>query len=96
MTGVPDLNRPAFSKLAKALRKKGYSVVSPPELDKDEPQRSWEGCLRRDIKYLMRCEAIATLPNWKKSKGALLEVYIGRALSYPIHPATRYLKRRHK
>lgn len=96
MTGVPDLNRPAFNKMAKALRKKGYSVVNPPELDKNEPQRSWEGCLKRDIKHLMECREIATLPGWKQSKGAMLEVYIGKVLRYPIHPAMRYLKRRHK
>lgn len=96
MTGVADLNRPAFAKAAKALRKKGYSVISPPELDRNEPQRSWEGCLRRDIKHLMNCKAIATLPSWTKSRGALLEVYIGKALKYSIHPVGRYLKRRKK
>ncbi len=96
MTGVADLNRPAFAKMAKALRKKGYSTISPPELDKNEPQRSWEGCLRRDIKHLMACKAIATLPRWTKSRGALLEVYIGKALKMPIHPATKYVKRRKK
>lgn len=94
MTGVPDLNRPAFNKMAKALRYLGYSVVNPPELDLNEPQRSWEGCLRRDIKHLMNCKAIATLPRWNKSKGALLEVFIGKALSYPIKSADHYLKSR--
>lgn len=94
MTGVPDLNRPAFTKAAKALRKKGYSVVNPPELDKNDPQRSWEGCLRRDISHEMKCKAIATLPRWKKSRGANLEIYIGKSLKLPIHPVSHYLKRR--
>jgi hypothetical protein len=93
MTGLVDLNRPAFSKAAKALRKKGYRVVNPPELDKNEPQRSWEGCLRRDIKHLMECQAVATLPQWKKSRGANLEIYIARALSFPIHRVGYYLRR---
>jgi Domain of unknown function (DUF4406) len=94
MTGLLDLNRPAFNKAAKLLRSKGYKVINPPELDKDEPQRSWEGCLRRDIRHLMSCDLIATLPGWKKSKGANLEIYIGKALSIPIHPVKYYRRRK--
>ena len=96
MSGLPDLNRPAFNKAAKALRKKGYQVVNPPELDYNEPKRSWEDCLKRDIKHLMKCKEIATLQGWKKSRGANLEVYIGKALKYPVHPVEYYLKRRIK
>lgn len=94
MTGLPNLNRPAFSKAAKMLRKKGYTCISPPELDKNEPQRSWEGCLRRDIKKEMNCKGIATLRGWKKSRGANLEISIARALSMPVRPVTYWLKRR--
>lgn len=91
MTGLPNLNREAFNKAAKALRTKGYKVVNPPELDRNEPQRSWEGCLRRDIKHLMECEIVATLPRWTKSKGANLEIYIAKMLKYKIHPVNYYL-----
>ena len=94
MTGIKDLNRPLFNKLAKALRKRGYKVVNPPELDLSSPQRTWEGCLRRDIVQLMGCDKIATLPGWKKSRGANLEVYIGKALGYPIKTAVYWLNRR--
>ena len=92
MSGLPDLNKPAFFKAAKLLRKKGYTVINPPELDYNEPQRSWEGCLRRDIKWLVKCKNIATLPRWTKSRGANLEIYIGRALKYKVHPVEYYLK----
>lgn len=85
MTGVKELNKPAFEEAAKKLRKKGYSVVNPHDLDKKEPRRTWEDCLRRDIRYEMGCVAIATLPGWKHSKGALLEVYIGKALKFSVH-----------
>lgn len=91
MTGLPNLNREAFNRAAKALRLKGYKVVNPPELDKNNPQRSWEGCLRRDITELMECDKIATLPRWKRSRGATLEVYIGKALKYEIRPVRYYL-----
>ena len=34
MTGLPDLNRPAFHAAAQALRARGYTVISPPEVDR--------------------------------------------------------------
>jgi hypothetical protein len=94
MTGVKDLNKPVFEVAAKRLRKTGYKVVNPHDLDKKEPRRAWEDCLRRDIRHEMSCSAIATLPRWKNSRGANLEVYIGRALKYPVRTVTYWLKRR--
>lgn len=91
MTGIKDHNIPAFNKAAGELRRAGYQVVNPPELDLKDPQRTWEGCLRRDIKHEMSCEEIATLPGWKKSRGANLEIYIGKALSMPVHSVSYYL-----
>jgi Domain of unknown function (DUF4406) len=94
MTGLPNLNREAFNAAAKTLRKKGYKVINPPELDKNEPQRSWEACLKRDIRYLLQCDKVATLPGWKKSKGANLEVYIAKQLKYLIRPYTYFRNKR--
>jgi hypothetical protein len=94
MSGIKHKNFPAFMKAALQLRKKGYQVINPAELDIGEPRDTWEACLRRDIREEMRCKAIATLPNWKKSRGARLEVYIARKLAWPIHSIEYYLKRR--
>ena len=66
MSFVKDLNKPAFEEAAKKLRRRGYRVVNPHDLDKQEPKRTWEDCLRRDIKKEMECAGIATLPRWKK------------------------------
>lgn len=92
MTGVPDLNRPAFNAAAKALRSAGYAVVNPPELDRNEPRTTWKECLQRDIRHMMLCGAVATLPNWTKSRGANLEIYVGKKLSYPVHTVGYWLK----
>jgi hypothetical protein len=96
MTGVPYKNFPAFIKASQALRKAEYKVVSPHELETKDVRFTWENCMRRDIKHLMKCSAIATLPRWKKSRGANLEIYIGKALKYPVHTVNYYLKRRLK
>ncbi len=94
MTGYVNKNFPAFMKAALELRKKGYVVINPAELDIGEPRSTWEECLRRDIREEMKCSGVATLPGWRESRGASLEVYIGKALGWPIAPVWRWLKRR--
>lgn len=93
MTGIKDLNVPAFTHAAKLLRKAGYVVINPPELDDNEHMDTWEGCLRRDLRYVVECDAIATLPRWTKSRGANLEIHVGRALSMPVHTVAWFLRR---
>lgn len=82
MTGMPDLNFPAFHKAAASLRASGYRVVNPAELDEADAgeEMSWEQYLRRDIRALMDCTHIALLPGWERSKGAKLEKHIADAL----------------
>jgi len=92
MTGIKDKNFPAFNKASKALRKKGYQVVNPAELDMQHPRQTWAECLRRDIVAEMRCNGVATLPGWKRSRGAQLEVYIAEALNWPVHSVNYYLR----
>jgi len=78
MTGYPKHNYPAFEQATKKLRKKGYDVISPAELDEDGQSLTWTNCLIRDILFLLTCRYIGTLPGWTKSKGASLEIHIGK------------------
>lgn len=74
MTGMPELNFPAFHAAAAYLRAQGYRVINPAELDEgDTEPMSWAGYMRRDIKALMDCDLIAMLPDWERSKGATIE-----------------------
>ena len=91
MTGLPKHNFPAFSKATKKLRKLGYKVISPAELDKGKKQLTWNKCLRRDLIQVVKVDAIATLLGWKDSKGANLEVYVGKELNMPIHTVSYYI-----
>ena len=94
MTGYPRKNFPAFWRAKTVLLNAGYVIISPADLDVFAPEDTWEECLRRDIKSEMLCEGIATLPGWKKSKGAQLEVYIAKALKWPVHSVSYWLHRR--
>lgn len=79
MTGLPDLNFPAFHQAAASLRASGYEVINPAEINAD-PAAGWNACMRADIAQLVTCDAIALLPGFEKSKGATLERHIARAL----------------
>jgi len=98
MTGIPEHNYPAFNKAARELRKVGYEVVNPAELD-GETEIPWEDCLRRDLHEIVGClkskngcKGIATLSGWKDSKGATLEVFVAKELRLPVYPVEHFLE----
>lgn len=83
MTGLPDLNFPAFHEAARILRAAGHEVVNPAEINAD-PTAGWVDCMRADIRELVTCEAICLLPGWEKSRGAILESVIARELDFEV------------
>jgi hypothetical protein len=82
MTGLKDKNFPAFHAAAAALRTEGLEVVSPAEINAGVEHEGWEACMRRDLAHLVTCHAIYLLHGWARSRGALLEVSIGRELGF--------------
>ena len=82
MTNMLDLNFPLFHTTAASLREAGHTVINPAELNPDPG--TWSECMRRDIKALMGCDTVATLPGWQDSRGASLEVHIGKALGMRV------------
>lgn len=85
MTGYPEFNYPAFNAAARQLRMHGYLVVNPAELDTDT-SKEWHHYMRNDIRELVDCDEIVTLPGWEKSRGATLEVFIGTQLGMSVKP----------
>lgn len=90
MTGMPNLNFPAFNEAAQRLRLAGYTVINPVELNPD-PATSWTQCMRNDIKALCDCDAVALLPGWENSQGAHLEVHIGHRLGLRVSTVEKLL-----
>jgi len=82
MTSMLDLNFPLFHATADRLRAAGHTVINPAELN-PEPG-TWSECMRRDIAALMDCDTVATLPGWQDSRGASLEVHIGKELGMKV------------
>lgn len=83
MTGLPDLNFPAFHAAAAYLRGLGYPVESPAEINAD-PAAGWVECMKLDIVALVQCERIYLLHGWQLSRGARLEFDIATALSLDV------------
>jgi hypothetical protein len=83
MTGLPDLNFPAFHRDAAWLRGRGYEIVNPAEVNPD-PTAKWADCMKQDIAELVNCLGVFMMPGWEKSKGARLEHYIATMLEMKI------------
>lgn len=83
MTGMPDLNFPAFHGEACWLRAMGNEVVNPAEINADSSAK-WEDCMRADIAQLVTCGRIHMLSGWEKSRGATLEHHIAVSLGMEI------------
>ena len=84
MTGYPAFNYPAFNKLAKELRVAGHEVINPAENFGGEDGRPRVDYMRLDIAHVLSATHVMVLPGWESSRGASLEVEIGRELGLPI------------
>lgn len=96
MTGIPEYNYPAFLRAAQRLRDKGFAVLSPLDVDKEivpgASKPAWEWYMRRTIKMLMDADAVALLPDWESSKGAVIEWELARTLGMDIRPIHEWLR----
>jgi hypothetical protein len=83
MSGLPDLNFPAFHAAAAKLRAEGHDVVNPAEIDIPHPG-DWLAAMRADIRELVTCDAIYCLDGWWNSRGARLERKIAEGLGLEV------------
>jgi len=83
MSGLPELNFPAFHAEAARLRALGHTAINPAEINPDKAM-SWSDCMRTDIAALVTCDSIHLLPGWGQSKGAALEHHIAERLGMTV------------
>lgn len=88
MTGIENLNYPAFAEAAALLRASNYHVENPAE---NPEQTSWEGYMRLSIMQMLSCDAVALLPGWENSRGARMEHDIADELGIPCLPVNQIL-----
>ena len=91
MTGLPELNHPAFRAAAHDLAEAGYAVLDPSRHGGSEPGRTYESYLRMGLRDVLECDAVAVLDGWEMSRGARAEVGVAQALSMPVRPVAEWL-----
>jgi hypothetical protein len=87
MTGREDHNFPAFNAAAERFRRAGWEVADPSKNFGGRTDLPRESYIRADVILLARCDAIAMLPGWQSSRGALLEHAIARELKMDVYDA---------
>ena len=85
MTGIPELNFPAFHAAAAQLRSYGHEVVNPAELNPGTG-KTWAECMRVDIAQLVTCDAVVLLPGYERSRGAMIERDLALKLEMRVVP----------
>lgn len=82
MSGHPDFNRPAFYEAADRLEQRGYRILSP-ALIRIPGNPEWADWMKPALTLMFDADAICLLPDWNRSRGALLEHYLARELGMP-------------
>jgi hypothetical protein len=59
------------------------SIFNPADTDWPEDVK-WEKCFKYDLKFLMDSDCLVLLPNWRKSRGAKLEIHVAKALGIRV------------
>ena len=96
MSGIPDLNKPAFDEAKKHLESYRAIVVNPHDVGKEaewhpgfremSDGEKWEIYLRYDLAAMLMCDMVCALDGWENSRGALLEVNTAKAVGIPVMP----------
>ncbi len=87
MSGYKDNNHPLFYEVAKKWRDCGWSVFCPAENNNGLPQSSYRHAMKDDLIEVLNSDAIALLPGWLESRGARLEVDLGKLIDCYFYDA---------
>ena len=100
MRGLKDFNFPAFDDGQSFLESLGHKVFSPAQQDRlrgfnlmgrtghedvSEFGMNIRETLAMDTEFIaLEADAVALLPGWERSNGALAEMYLARAVGIPV------------
>ena len=89
MTGIEDLNFPAFHFAEKVLKSVAQQFSTHIEVENPAswglPAEPYEDCIKFAITKLMdNCKYVIALEGWENSKGANAEIAVAIALGIPV------------
>ncbi len=85
MSGLPDNNHSDFLRAASNLRACGYCVFNPAGLFGGLQIMHRRQYQRANLNSLMKSAALAALPGYELSAGALLELAVATELAIPTY-----------
>ena len=95
-SGRDDHNYPTFHAAADRLRGLGWDVLNPADIDAQHnttgEHQSWDWYMRHAIRMVALADAIALLPGWGASRGAIIEYGIGTGLKIPTRTLNAWLE----
>ena len=92
MTGRPEFNRPAFMEASSALEQAGHEVLNPAAMIDHHDDWAWSDYMRCAVTIMMAANAVALLPGWEGSRGALIEKHLAELLGIPAKPIERWVE----
>ena len=90
MTGYPEYNWPKFKAATKYFRDQGMKVVCPTENGSIPDVTHYQECIKNSLRTLIEANAIAMLPGWLGSKGAMIEAKLAVAMGYKTYLVTEH------
>lgn len=100
ITGIENDNRDEFKMYSKKFSDLGFETINPHDLfTKEEVEdlkircfikneitenEMWVIFMKKDLPEMFKCDFVAVLKNWNKSKGANLEVHNAKELYMPV------------
>lgn len=89
MTGIDQENLHAFLEAKEFFEAKGFEVIIPHDIAKEHQELEYGGLLAYDIFTIgTKCQAVAMLPGWSNSRGAIVEYTFARATNRVVLNAT--------
>ena len=95
MRGYHKFNFQAFDAMAEELRRNGFTVINPADLDRamgfngDDSIEVTQWFIRkaflRDLLAVLSCDALVVLPGWERSAGACVEVGLAIVLGLKVY-----------
>lgn len=83
VTGLkPDTVRKNFSRAEKYWESRGFIVANPTKLC--NKKWSWLRCMYVCLRNLAKCDFVYFMPNYKKSRGAKIELWFAKKLNKVI------------
>lgn len=83
ISNLPDLNKPKFEKAEAKVIQIGFNPCNPHKLP-DNHNKKWNSYMKVCLSHLHMCDLVVALDDWKKSRGAIIEIWNAEWVDIPV------------